>query len=97
MYPKRPVLINLKIVLQAYSQDMEVVLVAMSSHYHPQQLLSIKKSVGTRRLFKIVKVPQSIFLDLGARVLNLKEVYLSHLLVFLNYSKDILQIGRAHV
>ena len=36
--------------------------VSMSSYYHPQKLLSTKQSVGTRRVFKIVKVPQSIFL-----------------------------------
>ena len=46
--------------------------------------------IGTRSLFKIVKVPQGIFLDLGARVLNFKEVYLAHILVFLSDSKNIL-------
>ena len=46
--------------------------------------------VGTRSLFKIVKVPQGIFLDLGARVLNFKKVYLAHLFVFLSDSKSIL-------
>ena len=48
------------------------------------------KSVGTRRLFKIVKVSSKHFLDLGARVWNFKEVYLAHLLVFLSDSKNIL-------
>ena len=45
---------------------------------------------GTRSFFKIVKVPQGMFLNLGARVLNSKGVYLAHLLVFLSDSKDML-------
>ena len=46
--------------------------------------------VGTRSFFKIFKVPQGMFLDLGARVFNFKGLYLAHLLVFLIYSKEIL-------
>ena len=46
--------------------------------------------IGTRSLFKIVKVPQGIFLDLGARVLNFREAYFAHILVFLSDSKNML-------
>ena len=45
---------------------------------------------GTRSLFKIVKVPQGMFLNLGARVLSFKGEYLAHLLVFFSDSKDII-------
>ena len=72
------------------SQDMEVVLVAMSSHYHPQQLLFTKQECWYKKVVQNCQSSSKHFLDLGARVLNFKEVYLAHLLVFLSDSKYIL-------
>ena len=69
---------------------MEVVLVAMSSHYHPQQLLFTNNLCWYKKFVQNCQSSSKHFLDLGARVLNFKGVYLYHLLVFLNYSKDIL-------
>ena len=71
-------------------QDMEVVLVAMSSHFHPQQLLFIKHLYWYKKVVQNFQVSSKHFLDLGSRVLNFKEVHLSHLLVFLSDSKDII-------
>ena len=51
---------------------------------------SQRKNIGTKSLFKLGKVPQGMLLNLGVRVLDLKGVYLAHLLVFLSDSKDII-------
>ena len=72
------------------SQDMEVVVVAMSSYYHPQQLLFTKHLCWYKKFVQNCQSSSKHFLDLGARVLNFKEVYLAHLLVFLSDSKNIL-------
>ena len=72
------------------SQGMEVVLVSMSSHYHPQQLLFTKQKCWYKKFVQNCQSSSKHFLDLGARVLNFKEVYLAHLLVFLSDSKNIL-------
>ena len=71
-------------------QDMEVVFVAMSSHFHPQQLLFTKKLCWYKKVVQNSQSSSKHFLDLGARVLNFKEVYLAHLLVFLSDYKNIL-------
>ena len=71
-------------------QDMEVVLVAMSPHNHPQQLLFTKKEYWHKKFVQTCQSSSKHFLDLGARVLNFKGVYLAHILVFLNDSNDIL-------
>ena len=72
------------------SQDMEVVLVAMNSHFHPQQLLFTKHLCWYKKFVQNCQSSSKHFLDLGARVLNFKEVYLAHILVFLSDSRDIL-------
>ena len=72
------------------SQYMEVFLVAMSSHYHPQQLLSTKQKCWYKKDVQNCQSSSEHFLDLGVRVLNIKEVYLAHILVFLSDSKNIL-------
>ena len=69
---------------------MEVVLVAMSSHFHPQQLLFTKHLCWYKKFVQNCQSSSKHFLDLGARVLNLKEVYLAHILVFFSDSKSIL-------
>ena len=71
-------------------QDMEVVLVAMSPHYHPQQLLFTKKEYWHKKFVQTCQSSSRHSLDLEARVLNFKGVYLAHLLVFLSDSKDII-------
>ena len=69
---------------------MEVVLVSMSYHYHPQEILSTKQKCWYKKVVQNCQSSSKHFLDLGARVLNFKEVYLAHILVFLSDSKDIL-------
>ena len=70
-------------------QDMEVVLVDMNPHYHPQQLLFTKKEYWYKKIVQTCKSSPRHSLDLEARVLNFKGVYLAYLLVFLSDSKDI--------
>ena len=70
-------------------QDMEVVFVAKSSHYHPQQLLFTKQEYWYKKFVQNCQSSSKHFLDLEARVLNFKGVYLAHLLVFLSDSKYI--------
>ena len=75
-----------KFIFLSIIKILKWVVVAMSSHYHPQQL------IFTKHLFwyKFVQNCQSFskhFLDLGVRVLNFKGVYRAHLLVFLSDSK----------
>ena len=72
------------------SQDMEVGLVAMSSHYHPQQIIFTKQEFWYKKFVQNCQSSSKHFLDVGARVLNFKEAYLTHLLVFLSDSKDML-------
>ena len=72
------------------SQDMEVVLMSMSSHYHTQQLLFTKQEFWHKKVVQNCQGSSRHFLDLGARVVNFKEAYLSHLLVFLSDYKEIL-------
>ena len=62
----------------------------MSPHYHPQQLLFTKQECWYKKFVQACQISSKHFLDLGARVLNFKGVYLAHLLVFLSDSKDIL-------
>ena len=71
-------------------QYMEVVLVAMSPHHHPQQLLFTNKEYWDKKFVQTCQSSSKHSLDLEARVLNFKGAYLAHLLVFLSDSKDIL-------
>ena len=69
---------------------MEVVLVAMSPHHHPQQSLFTKEGYWHKKFVQIWQSSTKHSLDLEARVLDFKRSYLSHLLVFLSDSKDVL-------
>ena len=63
---------------------------AMSSHYHPKQLLFTKKEYWYKKFVQTCQSSSRHSLDLEARVLNFKGVYIAHLLVFLSDSKYIL-------
>ena len=54
------------------SQDMEVVLVAMGSNYHPQQLLFTKQECWYKKVDQNCQSSLKHFLVLGVRVLNFK-------------------------
>ena len=69
---------------------MEVVLVAMSPHHHPQQFLFTKEEYWHKKFVQTWQSSTKHSLDLEARVLDFKGAYLAHLLVFLSDSKDIL-------
>ena len=63
-------------------QYMEVVLVDMSPHHHPQQLLFTKEEYWHKKFVQTCQSSLKHSLDLEARVLNFKGAYLAHLLVF---------------
>ena len=69
---------------------MEVVLVAMSHHHHPQQFLFTKEEYWHKKFVQTWQSSSKHSLDLEARVLDFKGAYLAHLLVFLSDSKNIL-------
>ena len=69
---------------------MKVVLVAMSPHHHPQQFLFTKEEYWHKKFVQTWQSSTKHSLDLEARVLDFKEAYLAHLLVFLSDSKNIL-------
>ena len=62
----------------------------MSSHYHPQQLLFTNNVCWYKKFVQNCQSSSKHFLELGARVLNFKEVYLAHILVFLSDYKEML-------
>ena len=73
-----------------FEVGMEVVLVAMSPHPHPQQILFTKEEYWHKKLVQAWQISSKHSLDLEARVLDFKGAYFAHLLVFLSDSKNIL-------
>ena len=69
---------------------MEVVLVAMIPHHHPQQFLFTKEEYWHKKFVQTWQSSTKHSLDLEARVLDFKEAYLAHLLLFLSDSKTII-------
>ena len=69
---------------------MEVVLVAMSPHHHPQQFLFTKEEYWHKKFVQNWQSSTKHSLDLEARVLDFKGEYIAHLLVFLSDYKNIL-------
>ena len=69
-----------------FEVGMEVVLVTMSPYHHPQQILFTKEEYWHKNFVQTWQSSTKHSLDLEVRVLDFKEAYLAHLLLFLSDS-----------